>query len=86
MCDRKEQHVYTIPQYIYDPKSPLNIIGVPALGTLFGDNADVHSPLAEDGTTVISKNKISDRSGRSCGLDEEYIKWYNSGFNTDMVY
>ena len=36
----------------YDHKSLLNIIGVLDLGKIFGDNADVHSPPAEDGTTV----------------------------------
>ena len=47
-----EHHVYKIPQFIYDPKSPLKIIGVLDLVTFFGDNADVHSPLADDSTTV----------------------------------
>ena len=49
--------LHKTPQRIYDPKIPLNIIGVPALGTFFGDNTDVHSPLTEDGTTVKSSAK-----------------------------
>ena len=50
--DTNEHHVYNIPQCIYNPTIPLNIIVVPALVILFGNNADVHSTLAEDGTTV----------------------------------
>ena len=44
--DSNENHVYKIPQCIYDHNIPLNIIGVPDLGKFFGDNADAHIPLA----------------------------------------
>ena len=44
--NNNEHHVYTIPQCIYDPKISLDILGVPVLGTFFGDNVDVHIPLA----------------------------------------
>ena len=35
-----------------DPYIPLNIIGVPALGTFFKDHANASSPYDEDGTTI----------------------------------
>ena len=47
-----DHHIYNITQCIFDPKSPLNIIGVLDLGTFFGDNTVVHCPLAEHVTTV----------------------------------
>ena len=37
--------------YFY-PNTPVNILGVTALGTLFGDNSDATDILAEDGTTI----------------------------------
>ena len=33
---------------------PINIIGVPALGMFFGDNANAGSPYNKDGTTIKS--------------------------------
>ena len=33
---------------------PIKILGVPDLGTFFGDNANASSPYDEDGTTIKS--------------------------------
>ena len=37
---------------MFDPATPINILGVPALGTFFGDNANAGNPYNEDGTTI----------------------------------
>ena len=37
---------------MFDTARPINILGVPALGTFFGDNANAGSPYDEDGTTI----------------------------------
>ena len=37
---------------MFDPATPINILGVPALGTFFGDNADAGSPYKKDGTNI----------------------------------
>ena len=50
--DAKNNHFYIIPRYVFDPMTPVNILGVPSLGTLFGDNADATDHLVEDGTTI----------------------------------
>ena len=47
-----ENHAYIIPVCVFGPDIPINILGIPTLGNLFRDNADVHSPLAEDGTPI----------------------------------
>ena len=49
-----KNHVYIVPGCIYDPGSPLNILGVPALGKFFGDSADASDMLTSDGTTIKS--------------------------------
>ena len=36
-----EHHTYSIPGCVYDPESPLNILGVPALGEYFDNGADI---------------------------------------------
>ena len=43
-----------VPGCVYDPDTPLNILGVPALGLFFGDSADDSGMLAADGTTIKS--------------------------------
>ena len=43
--DANKNHSYVIPGCVFYPKTPVNILGVPALGTLFGDNADSTDPL-----------------------------------------
>ena len=50
--DRSEHHVYTIPGFVFDSEIPINILYIPTFKTLFGYNADVHNPLAEDSTTI----------------------------------
>ena len=52
--DANNHHSYIIPRCVFDPKTPVNILGVPDLGTFFGDNSDATDPLAEDGTTIKS--------------------------------
>ena len=37
---------------MFDPATPINIVGFPALGMFFGYNANVISPYDEDGTTI----------------------------------
>ena len=43
-----------MPGCVFDPATPINILGVPALGTFFGNNANAGSPYDEDGTTIKS--------------------------------
>ena len=45
-------HIYDVPGCVFDPTTTINIFGVPALGTFFGDNANAGSPYDEDGTTI----------------------------------
>ena len=45
-------HVYTITGCVLDPDVTINILGIPALGKFFGNNADVHSPITEEETTI----------------------------------
>ena len=44
--------MYIILCCVFDLSTPVNILGVPALGTFFGDNVDATDTLAEDGTTI----------------------------------
>ena len=37
---------------MFDLATLINILGVPALGTFFGDNANAGSPYDKDGTTI----------------------------------
>ena len=43
-----------MPGCVFDPATTINILGVPALGTFFGNNATAGSPYDEDGTTIKS--------------------------------
>ena len=43
-----------MPACVFDPATPINILGVPALVTFFGDNANAGSPYDEEGTTIKS--------------------------------
>ena len=47
-------HIYIIPGCVYDPDTPLNILGVPALGSFFGDSAYASNMLGADGTNIKS--------------------------------
>ena len=45
---------------MFDPATPINILGLPALGTFFGDNVNASSPYDKDGTTIKSGATGSD--------------------------
>ena len=45
-------HTYDVPGCVFDPATPINILGIPALGTFFGDNSNASSSYNEDGTTI----------------------------------
>ena len=47
-----QNHVYIVPGCVYNPETPLNILGVPALGSLFGDSIDSSNMPAADGTNI----------------------------------
>ena len=49
-----QNHVYIVPGCVYDPDTPLNILGIPALVSFFGDSADASNMLAADGTNIKS--------------------------------
>ena len=49
-----KNHVYIVPACVYYPDTPLNILGVTALGSFFGDCADASDMLAADGTNIKS--------------------------------
>ena len=50
--DANKNHSYVIPCCVFDPKTPINILVVPDLGTFFGDNEDATDPLSEYGTII----------------------------------
>ena len=50
--DANKHYSYIIPRCVFYPKTPVNILGVPYIGTFFGDNSDATDILAEDGTTI----------------------------------
>ena len=50
--DANKHHSNIITGCVLDPKTPVNILGFPALGTFFGDNADATDPLTEYGPTI----------------------------------
>ena len=43
--DANKHQSYIIPCCVFDTKTPVNILGVPDLGTFFGDNADATGTL-----------------------------------------
>ena len=45
-------HTYDMSGCVFDPAIHINILGVPALGTLFGDNTNAGSPYDKNGTTI----------------------------------
>ena len=52
--DSNTNHTYDVPGCVLDPHTPLNILGVPALGTFFKDHANANNPYEDDGTTIKS--------------------------------
>ncbi|KAL7531889.1 hypothetical protein ACHAXR_006612 [Thalassiosira sp. AJA248-18] len=51
--DANNNHTYEVPGCVFDPDSPINILGVPFLGKFFGDQSDNEYEM-DDGTTVCS--------------------------------
>ena len=43
-----------MPGCVFDPDIPINILGLPALGTFFGDNVKASSPYNEGVPTIKS--------------------------------
>ena len=52
--DFNEHHSYVVPNCVFDPDTPMNILGIPALGAFFNDSATADSPHDKDGTTITS--------------------------------
>ena len=52
--DSNTHDTYETPDCVYDPQSPINILGIPCLGKNFKDGVDIRNLLDEDGTTVKS--------------------------------
>ena len=50
--NKNENYTYYVSGCVFDPATLINILGVPALGTFFGKNANDGSPYDEDGTTI----------------------------------
>ena len=46
-------HSYDIPNCIYDPNSPVNIVGIPVLEKYFNDAAEGPDTVAEDDWSTI---------------------------------
>ena len=42
--DCNEHHSYVVPNCVFDPDTPMNIFGIPALGAFFNDSATADSP------------------------------------------
>ena len=52
--DSNKYQSYVVPRCVFYPKTPDNILGVPSLGTFFGDSVDATDHIAEDGTIIKS--------------------------------
>ena len=53
-------HLYNITCCIYDPETPVNVLGIPVLSELFDDAADGPDTIVEDdGTTILSSGRRS---------------------------
>ena len=50
--DINENNFYTTPGCVFDIEITSNILGISTLGKFFGENAYIHSLLAEDGTAI----------------------------------
>ena len=58
--DSNVDHSYDIPNCIYDPNSPVNIVGIPVLEKYFNNAAEGPDAAAEDdGSTVLSSGRRS---------------------------
>ena len=52
--NKNENYTYDVPGCVFDPVTPINIPGVPALGMFFSNNTNAGSTYNEDGTTIKS--------------------------------
>ena len=51
-------HSYDIPNCIYDPNSPVNIVGIPVLEKYFNDAEEGPDAVAkDDGSTILSSGR-----------------------------
>ena len=58
--DSNVDHSYDIPNCIYDPNSPVNIVGIPVLENYFNDASEGPGAVAEDdGSTILSSGCCS---------------------------
>ena len=44
--ESNKHHLYIIPRCVFYPETPVNILGVPALGKFFGDNSDAADTIS----------------------------------------
>ena len=59
---------------MFDIDSSINILIIPTLLKFFGDNADVHSFLAEDGTTI------------KLGATKSHLVWYHGKYKSHFMH
>ena len=52
--NKNKNYTSDVPGCMFDPETPINILGVPDLGTFFGDNTNTSSAYDEDGNTIKS--------------------------------
>ena len=53
--DANINHQYDIPNCIYDPSSPIDIIGIPVISAHFNDVASaLDAVIEDDGSTILS--------------------------------
>ena len=50
--DANKNYSHVVRSCVFDPNTPVNILGVTTLGTFFGDSEYATDPLVEDGTTI----------------------------------
>ena len=50
--NKNKNYTYDVPGCMFDPATTINILGIPALGTFIGDNANASSTYDEYGTTI----------------------------------
>ena len=72
-------HLYNIPRCIYDPETPVNVLGIPVLLELFDDAEDGPDTIVEDdGTTIMS-------SGRRSNFKWDHVNNHHHFTNTDRT-
>ena len=53
MDDSDFNHSYDINRCIYDPETPVNVLGFPVISEFFDEAADGPDTIVEDGMTMI---------------------------------